>query len=162
MSTLLIDQSLILQNIKANTKEEVLTLMASNMREQGVVKESYIQAIIDREKIYPTGLPTQGVSVAIPHTDRVHVNKKSLSVGVLTEPVHFVLMGEDDRTTPVKLVFMLAMDEDHAQLSLLQKLMSVFQNAECLSYLAAEEDKAKIIAMLNHALELPEKGDEKI
>ncbi|GGE08349.1 PTS galactitol transporter subunit IIA [Marinithermofilum abyssi] len=153
MSTLYMDESLILQDIQVDTKEEVLQLMASTMQEQGVVKESYIQAVIDREHHYATGLPTQGLSVAIPHTDKEHVNRKSLSVGVLTEPVDFVIMGEDEQSTPVKLVFMLAMDESHAQLSLLQKLMGVFQDKELLAYLASERDKTKIIAALRDVLD---------
>ncbi|PTM58465.1 PTS sugar transporter subunit IIA [Desmospora activa] len=154
MNTWLLDESMILQNIRANTKDEVLYLMASNMKRQGVVKESYIQAVIEREHHYATGLPTQGISVAIPHTDKEHVNRKGLSVGVLHEPVDFVIMGERKQSTPVKLVFMLAVDESHPQLFLLQKLMGLFQDEELLTYLASEPDKTKIIATLRNTLAL--------
>lgn len=154
MSTWLLDESLILQNIQADTKEEVLHVMASNMQKQGVVKESYVQAVIEREHHYATGLPTPGISVAIPHTDKEHVNRKGLSVGVLHQPVDFVIMGESERSTPVKLVFMLAVYESHPQLSLLQKLMGLFQNEEFLTYLASEPDKTKIITTLRNRLAL--------
>ncbi|MDQ0207713.1 PTS sugar transporter subunit IIA [Alkalicoccobacillus murimartini] len=161
MTTLLINDSLILHDIQASSKEDALRQMAGNMLEQGVVKESYIDAIIERENNYATGLPTKGVAVAIPHTDREHVLQKSLSVGVLKEPVDFVIMGESEQTVPVKLIFMLAMDENHAQLSLLQKLMGIFQDEERLLYLARETDKQKLIDTLQSSLDLTLKGGEK-
>ena len=161
MTTLHFDQSLISQNITASTKEEVLRYMAERMHEQGVVKESYIEAIIEREHNYATGLPTNGVAVAIPHTDREHVLKKSLSVGVLKEPVDFVIMGESEQTVPVKLVFMLAMDENHAQLKLLQKLMSIFQNEQLLLSLANETSKEQLIETLSKSLDITLEGGEK-
>ena len=41
MTTLLINDSLILHDIQASSKEDALRQMAGNMLEQGVVKESY-------------------------------------------------------------------------------------------------------------------------
>ncbi|TSB47581.1 PTS sugar transporter subunit IIA [Alkalicoccobacillus porphyridii] len=160
MTTMYIDQSLILQGIKVSSKEDALRLMATCMHEQGAVKASYIEAIIERENNYATGLPTKGVAVAIPHTDREHVIKKSLCVGVLEEPVDFVIMGESEQTVPVKLIFMLAMDENHAQLALLQKLMSVFQNEQILLSLANETHKETIISLLRDELDLTLEGGE--
>lgn len=161
MTTVFIDESLVLHDIQASSKEDALRQMANNMLEQGIVKNSYVEAIIERENNYATGLPTKGVPVAIPHTDREHVIQKSISIGVLKDPVDFVIMGESDQTVPVKLIFMLAMDENHTQLSLLQKLMSVFQDEQRLLYLAGEKDKSKLIDALRISLDLTLEGGEK-
>lgn len=154
MSELFFDETIILLDVDANTKEEVLAAMGSNLVEKGLVKKSFTQAIIERESEFATGLPTAGVSVAIPHTDVEHVNRKTISVAVLKNAVDFGVMGDESETTPVKLVFMLAMDEAHTQLSLLQKLMRVFQNADILKYLVNEQDKTSIKNLLEEKLDL--------
>ncbi|WP_373895453.1 PTS sugar transporter subunit IIA [Virgibacillus sp. CBA3643] len=144
MSELVFDESVILLDIEGSTKEEILSAMGSNLVDKGLVKESFINAIIGREREFATGLPTAGISVAIPHTDVEHVNKKTVSVGVLKDAVDFGVMGDESETTPVKLVFMLAMNEAHSQLTLLQRLMQVFQNEETLKYLVSQKDKTSI------------------
>ncbi|MFZ3576997.1 PTS sugar transporter subunit IIA [Virgibacillus sp. DJP39] len=144
MSELFFDESIILLEIEGDTKDDVLSEMSSNLYDKGLVKESFGAAVIARENEFATGLPTRGVSVAIPHTDVEHVNKKTISVAILEKPVDFGIMGDAEAVTPVKIVFMLAMDEAHSQLSLLQKLMQVFQNEETLNYLASEKSKTNI------------------
>lgn len=158
MSNLYINESIILLDLKGNTKEDVLRTMAKNLEEKGLVKESFTDAIIAREQEYATGLPTMGVSVAIPHTDIEHVNKKTISVAVLKEPVDFGVMGDPTETTPVKLVFMLAMDETDSQLSLLTKLMQIFQDETILLKLANAKDKMEILKLLAAKLDFTLEG----
>ncbi|MBP2076126.1 PTS sugar transporter subunit IIA [Oceanobacillus polygoni] len=153
MSELFFNESVILLDVEGDNKEEVLATISNNLVERGLVKESFVPAIIKREGEFATGLPTAGVSVAIPHTDVEHVNKKTISIAVLKNPVDFVIMGDDSETTPVQLVFMLAMDEAHSQLSLLQKLMQVFQEEDTLKYLVNQKDKTKIKSLLEEKLD---------
>ncbi|GGB32978.1 PTS sugar transporter subunit IIA [Lentibacillus populi] len=160
MSDIYFDESIILLDLEGETKEEVLTAMGQNLTEKGLVKTTFTEAIIAREAEFATGLPTSGVSVAIPHTDVEHVNKKAISVAVLKDPVAFGVMGDPDETTPVKLVFMLAMDEAHSQLSLLQRLMHIFQDQETLTYLTSEKSNANVKAFLESKLDFTFKGGE--
>ncbi|UFT99596.1 PTS sugar transporter subunit IIA [Radiobacillus kanasensis] len=160
MSSFSFDESLILTDIDVSSKEEVIALLANNLCEKGFVKESYVAAVLKREQTYATGLPTNGCSVAIPHTDIEHVNKRAISLGIIKETVDFGIMGEQEDTTPVKLVFMLATDEEHSQLSLLQRLMLVFQDKELLLLLSTEKDKTKIKEIIEENLQLSLKGGE--
>jgi PTS system galactitol-specific IIA component len=160
MSELYFDESVILLDVEGDSKEEILEVVAQNLVDKGLVKESFIPAIIKREKEFATGLPTAGVSVAIPHTDVEHVIRKSISVAVLEKPVDFVIMGDDSETTPVQLIFMLAMDEAHSQLLLLQKLMQLFQDEEVLKFLVNQKNKTEIKSILEEKLNFVE-GDEK-
>lgn len=106
------------------------------------VKESFIDAIIEREKTFPTGLPTSSnISVAIPHTDSVHVNKKAISLAILKDAVEFGIMGEQEAKTPVKIVFLLAIDKQDSHLKILQKLISIFQNEDVIKFLTTEKIK---------------------
>lgn len=154
MSKINFTESLILTGIEAKTNMEVLERMATNLCEQGMVKESYKQAIKDRENNFATGLPTASVGVAIPHTDIEHVNQAAISVGVLKEEVNFGIMGEEESTVPVKVVFMLAMKESHAQLELLQKLMQIFQDENALTTLATAASKTVIKELVSAKLGL--------
>ncbi|RKD69718.1 PTS system IIA component (Gat family) [Sinobaca qinghaiensis] len=144
MTKLFFDESVILMEVNGETKEAVLEEMGNNLIQKGLVKDSFVKAVIAREKEFATGLPTAGVAVAIPHTDVEHVNTKTISVGILKKPVAFGIMGEEEETVNVELVFMLAMDETHSQLALLQKLMEIFQNEETLKYLMKETDATRI------------------
>ncbi|MBB6449935.1 PTS system galactitol-specific IIA component [Geomicrobium halophilum] len=160
MSDIYFDESIILFDLEGKSKEEVLTKIGNNLIEKNLVKEGFIDAIIKRESEYATGLPTKGVSVAIPHTDVEYVNRKTISVAVLKEPVDFGIMGEPKATIPIKLVFLLAMDEEHSQLSLLQKLMEMFQDEDTLKYLINENNKTKIKNLLESKLAFAFEGEE--
>lgn len=154
MGQIKINEALILLELDKRTNEAVLAAMADCLERQGYVKPSYQAAVIAREKTYATGLPTGSLGVAIPHTDIVHVNQAAIAFAVLKEPVDFVIMGEETATTPIKLVFMLAMNEQHSQLNMLQKLMKIFQDTAALNYLAAETSKTKLAAFIIKKLAL--------
>lgn len=154
MGNLVFDESVILLDVEGETKEAVLETVAQNLVDRGLVKKSFIQAILKRESEFATGLPTAGVSVAIPHTDVEHVNEKTISVAVLKNPVDFVIMGDDSETTPVQIVFMLAMDEAHSQLTLLQKLMQIFQDEQTLRTIVSAADKSTVKTLLEEKLDL--------
>lgn len=143
-----IEENLIMLDLDGQENVGVLSQMADNLCQAGYVKESYKEAVIAREKVFATGLPTVSYGVAIPHTDIVHVNKPTICIARLKHDVNFVIMGEESETVAVKLVFMLAMNEQHAQLSVLQKLMGLLQDNEALTYLATEDDKHKIKAFI--------------
>lgn len=76
-------------SLSGNTDKEVLKQMASALQEEGYVKETFSDAIIQREISFPTGLPMGGINVAIPHTDPEHVNKAGFCLGILDKPVTF-------------------------------------------------------------------------
>ncbi|WP_436951322.1 PTS sugar transporter subunit IIA [Staphylococcus shinii] len=152
MESLKLDRSNIIIGLEAATKEDALSQLAKRMYNNGYVKASYENAVIEREASFATGLPTVYCSVAIPHTDIQHVNSKSIGVAVLKETVPFVIMGELEATTDVKLIFMLAMDKEDAQLSLLQKLMGIFQNNKILEAIANSADSNEIINIIEHEI----------
>ncbi|HHV82871.1 MAG TPA: PTS sugar transporter subunit IIA [Tepidanaerobacter syntrophicus] len=150
----LIDPSLIMLNVEATEKEEVITLMAKKLISEGYVKGSYLNAILEREKEYPTGLPTNEVGVAIPHTDIEHVIKPGIAVATLKNPVKFNAMGNPDEEVDVKLIFMLAVTEPKGQINLLKKLVSIFQNQQLLMELCDIKSKKECAKILNTVIDM--------
>ena len=116
------------------TKEEALSYLADKLISKGIVKESYKQAIIDREHVFPTGLQFEAYGIAIPHTDVEHV------LMTLKEAVSFYQMGTNDVEVPVRVIFMLALKEAHSQLTMLQQLMEVLQDQDIMERILSMDE----------------------
>lgn len=114
MADLSFDSSLVVR-IDENglTCEDVERRLAAVLEEQGYVKDTYAQAIVDREANFPTALDMSGLNVAIPHCDVANVNKAAMCMGVLANPVDWHKMDEPDETCKVSVVCMLALTEAH-------------------------------------------------
>jgi len=148
MSTLF-DPKVILLNIEANTADEALTLLAKKLLAEGYVKDSFIQAILDREAEFSTGLPGFGRGVAIPHADPQHVNTSVLAVATLKHPVDFRMMGNHDEKIAVEVMFMLALKESHSHMSVLQSLMDVIQNESLLTQIKEAATPSELYALVS-------------
>ncbi|MGZ1535166.1 PTS sugar transporter subunit IIA [Staphylococcus argenteus] len=149
----LIHEENIILNLSATDKESVLSQMSDVLYQNGVVKSTFKDAVIEREKEFATGLPTHLCSVAIPHTDVEHINNRTIGVAILEKEVPFVEMGTLDQQTDVKIVFMLAMDKVDDQLKLLQQLMQIFQSEEKLEQILRTKDRAALATIINGYLE---------
>lgn len=80
MSNFSFDEKVIHINLEENTDVDVISTLAKSLTEQGYVADSFLEAIIEREKVFPTGLPTGEIGVAIPHTDSEHVHKPMVAM----------------------------------------------------------------------------------
>lgn len=118
--------------IDDNDQEEVLKTISSILINKGYVKESYCNAILEREKIFPTGLSTEFIGVAIPHTDSIHVNKEAIAVGILKNDTKFFHMGTEDEGVEVRIVFMLAIKNPEEQLKTLQMIIELIQDSDVM------------------------------
>lgn len=147
-----IEEDLVLLDVVAKDKFDLLSQVADRLFEKGYVKSSYKDAVIAREKIFATGLPTALGGVAIPHTDVEHVVSPAICMARLASPVDFVIMGDDKETVSVDFVFMLAMKEAHAQIELLQNLMGILQDEEALRFVKMEKSAEKIAAFVKERL----------
>ncbi|WP_194165665.1 PTS sugar transporter subunit IIA [Oceanobacillus sp. CFH 90083] len=134
--------------INASSQEDIFKQMFQRMHELGYVKESYLEALSEREKVYPTGIQTERIGIAIPHTDSVHVNKESIGVAVLEKPVSFTHMGTENQTVEASIIFMLAIQKPEQQLGVLQVITGLIQNNDLLQSLLLANDKEKIISII--------------
>ena len=146
------DQSLILRIENAKTNTEVLTRMCQHLCEKGIVKDTYCEAILERERNFPTGLNTHGINIAIPHADVCHVNTASLCVAVLDPAVDFHAMDEPEDAIAVSLVIMLVLTEPHGHLEMLQKIVGLIQNQEDVKQIIVAEDKSAIETVIRRYL----------
>lgn len=143
-----LDKSVIVPDLEAESWEDVMKSLGQKLIDEGYTKESYIDALITREKDFPTGLDIDGLGVAIPHTDVSHVNKAGIAIGVLKKPVTFIQMGSDDEEIGVKLVFMLAVTDPNAHIDELQRIIEIIQDKDVLEKLFTVTDKDTIIEVI--------------
>jgi PTS system galactitol-specific IIA component len=129
-------------------QEQLLKQMSKVLIQKKFVKESYQDAVIEREREFPTGLPTGGIHIAIPHTDCVHVETEGFLVGVLETPVEFEIMATNNEYVNVELVFMLAIKKPENQVFMLQKLIALCQDSEKLMLLKKGEKIEEIEKLL--------------
>ena len=71
----------------------MLVALSSAAIKAGYAKLGYLEAILEREEKYPTGLHIPQIEVAIPHADAEWANVPSLTIGLLEHPVPFKPMG---------------------------------------------------------------------
>lgn len=140
-------------DFQAENKKEAIEKMATNLFEKGVVKREYIQAVLDREEEFSTGLEFDDIGIAIPHTDAEFVNEPAVSVSLLSVPVVFGSMETSDKEIPVQLIFMLAIKDPTAQLRFLQGLIGVFQDSQKLHTLSSKGSKEEILNYLTELLQ---------
>ena len=132
-----LNEALVLPGIDAPSSDEVMRKVGGAFIREGYAKDSYVDALIAREKDFPTGLDTDGVGVAIPHTDVSHVIRQGVAIATLREPATFVQMGTDDETVGVSLVFMLCVIEPNEHLEQLSKNAEVSLDEDAVKQLEA-------------------------
>ena len=133
-------------------KKDILIFLAEQLAQAGYVKDTYKDGILKREEIYPTGLFTGAINVAVPHTDCIHVNEDSIAVGLLNRPVNFKAMDNPEKDVPVSIVMMLALQEAHGQITMLQKIMALVKEQELLKNLLKMNDLQKIYQIISNYL----------
>lgn len=140
----LLSPDLVFAQVKAKNAKGIIHYLANQLKKRGKVKDTFEQAVLEREKIHPTGLPSGEVAVAIPHTDVQYVNKAAIAFATLAQPVKFHNMAETKKELDVQIVVMLALKDPHGQVELLQKLMALFQDQSLLNDLRKMTDCQKL------------------
>ncbi len=121
--------SCVLLNRTYENSEEIIRAVSAELFKAGFVKDTFAQAAIERERSLPTGLPLAGgINAAIPHTEIEHVFKPALGLVTLAKEVNFQNMVSPTETVPVRMVFVLALEQPKAQIEMLQEIASVLQN----------------------------------
>ncbi|MBR0461272.1 MAG: GNAT family N-acetyltransferase [Erysipelotrichaceae bacterium] len=128
----------------AGTFEEAVRNAGEYLYSMGLVRKEYGYKCLEREKIFPTGLPVK-YPVAIPHTDSEHCLKNAICFQRLKAPVTVRQMtGQGELES--RLIINLAISEPDDQVKVLSRLMDLLQDEEfvknCLEEEAGQLEKA--------------------
>ncbi|WP_130811283.1 PTS sugar transporter subunit IIA [Olsenella sp. Marseille-P4559] len=145
---MLLRKELVNVNLEASSKEDLLHKLANEFLDEDLVKPSFMQAILDREEEYPTGLPAVAFDIAIPHCAASNINETSMGVATLAHPIEFQQMGSPEITLHPEVVFMLAIQDPGKQLETLQKIMAVIQDCGLLESIRAAKSADELYGLL--------------
>ena len=133
-----------LVNADAASSGDIVRQLGSLLHTNGFVQDTFVQAVIDREKAYPTGLQTSILGFAIPHTDTEHVIRPGIAVATLSQPVEFQAMGDPATGVSVKIVMMLAISDPKAVVHVLRKVISILEDEAALQALTSASTRQEV------------------
>nr|WP_152802916.1 PTS sugar transporter subunit IIA [Alkalibaculum sporogenes] len=135
-------------NLSASNFSEAIIKMGNIMEKKGKIRKSYIDAVIEREKTFPTGLEVGTFGIAIPHTDRQHVNISAVAIAKLDKPLKVYSMIEPQKKIDINLMFLMAIEDPDGQVKILQKLMSIIQDTSLLKKIEMTNTKDEMYTLI--------------
>lgn len=148
----LVKPECIFDDLTVSTRDDALTAMAQFLVDRGYCEDSFVEAILARERAHPSGLPMPGHKIAIPHTDAEHVRRSVILFARLKNPVRFRSMGDPDESIPVQMISMFALREKHLIGDMLETLITVYQRHEVLDAILNAGDREEIFGLLKDAV----------
>lgn len=137
-------------NASLTSYDDVLVHIYNKLHSEGIVKESWLEAMREREANYPTGIELEGYSIAIPHCSSEHANHPAICI-IRTPDAIKVNQADGDDELSVKLIISLVVTDPSDQLKLLKSLFSNIQIEDFyhqLLELPADEAKALFVSTI--------------
>ena len=141
----------VITHMKAKSKEDALHQLYEVLLKNGKVKTSFYDAVLERERDYPTGLELEEYNAAIPHVVPAHVEHSAMGIAVLDTPVTFQRMDDDEATVDVNVIFNIALDVNGKQIDILQEIMVCCGSSMITSTIAINKLKT---AMANAGIDV--------
>ncbi|CGF66157.1 PTS system transporter subunit IIA [Streptococcus pneumoniae] len=143
------------QNYEAS--KQLTDARFKRLEEREIVTPTYREALITREKSFPTGLDMEFLgkdlpNVAIPHTDIVHNLAEKVVVVRLEKPVTFHNMIAPDKEVEVSLLFFIINNSSSSQTNILAQLMDFFTGNGHLEDLSKISEPEKLYAYIAEAI----------
>lgn len=113
-------------NIDAKSQDEILDYVYQKMHQMGYVTAEFQEALKERERKYPTGLPGPICDIALPHTDPEYVVTPFIAVVTTKTGIPFVQMASKDIYLKSRIIFVLGFKTGKYQVKILQTLIRLF------------------------------------
>ncbi|MDH5769929.1 MAG: PTS sugar transporter subunit IIA [Candidatus Bathyarchaeota archaeon] len=120
---------IVVSKLTATDWKEALTKLCAYAVKEGYAKKTLIDAMLDREKRCPTGLPVDGHrGVALPHEDVVHAEKPLIMIARPVIPLLFGRMDNAEEEIEALLIIMVIVDDVKKYLNTIEKLTPLLKN----------------------------------
>ena len=144
-----ISEPLIFTQASYQTSDALFEGVSKQAFQLGKVRDDFLARVKEREATFPTGIQLENLGVAIPHTDAECVLEEFVAVVVNQEPVEFKSMEDMNQSVPASIVFVLGLNQAHAQLEMLQSLMGLLQNEAILKDIIAATSSQDVLTIVN-------------
>lgn len=136
----------------ASNREEAVTALADALLAHDAVHPEFPARVLERERVFPTGLPTSGVKVALPHTDAQWVKQSAVAVGVLRKPAAFHVMDDPSETVDVQIIFLLAIRQQEKQVEILSQVVQLVQDEALLNQLLVQSSPDEVHRLIQNRM----------
>lgn len=143
-----IKKDLIKINLPCKNREELFKIMHDEAYGKGYVDEDFLDGLLSREEVFPTGIKLTNYTVAIPHTEPEYIKEEFIAIIIPENPISFKLMDDETIEEEVSLIFMLGLNKPHSQLEVLKQLMALIQREELVTKLISSRDIKEIETIL--------------
>lgn len=130
--------------------EEAIRLCGKALLENGYVDQAFVEGCVNREKEYPTGLPST-IPVAIPHFQSPGIKENSICVLRLNQPIMFYRMDSSDECIETNLIFNLAIKGSDNHLEYLQALMTFLMDEDKLR-ICVEQPMEEVLQLIKETI----------
>jgi fructose PTS system EIIBC or EIIC component len=143
------DEQLVIFDVDSTSKQEILEILVGALYEKDILtsKEDFLQSVLEREQISPTGLEA---GLAIPHGKSKSVKQAAFAVARLKNGID--TWESIDPDNKVQLVFLLAIPDAEAgstHLSVLSELSTRLMDKAYVDNLMNAATPAKFLAVLD-------------
>ena len=142
-------------SVAVETETELFEVVAKRLKQLGYVNEGYLAGIKQREEQFPTGLITQYVNIALPHSEVEFVEKPFIFITRIETPVTVRQMG-DNQEMAVRNFLFLGIKEPSKQVGLLQELMVLFQQERFVEQFIATMDESAMYQLFSNQFQVME------
>lgn len=143
------NDAIINPEMTAESDSDAIKKVGAILQEAGYVNEKYIEAVLEREKNFPTGMQLMGTAIAIPHaTPEGNVMKNGIAVAKLTKSVTFHSMEDPSETVESEFIFLLALKDSGQHLAILRQMFTSFQNPDVIKSLKKSSSAAEILKIM--------------
>ncbi len=146
----MINPELLFLGYEAVDKNEMLEGISDWLYEKGYVNKEFKRSIMEREKLYPTGLKLDEIEFAIPHTDADYVIKPGVVLVQLKDRVEFTQMATFDDKIHARIAFILLMHKDGSQVALLQDIIGRCSSAGFVAALEQAKTADEVMAIIKN------------
>jgi PTS system galactitol-specific IIA component len=124
---------------------EIFEQVYEHALELGWVRSDFLERIKQREETFPTGIQLEKFGAAIPHTDAECILTEFVAVITNKKPVQFTSMEDKNKKVNTDVIFILGLNQPHAQLEMLQSLMKLLQNDNILEEVLTAKDSEQLL-----------------
>ena len=134
--------------IDCKDQENLFSFLNEQLLERGMVKDTFYNALKEREKEFPTGIIDDPFNIALPHVDSEHVKTNALIVCKLSNEILFHRMDKISEEIPVKMVFLLLIENEKMHVEALMNLTKIWMDKEFMKELLILKDKNEFVKKL--------------
>lgn len=151
MYKMMLQPDLIRLDCSVSKHTELFQMVGKELEEKGYVTNQYLEALLEREQRFPTGLKTRFLNIALPHTDPEVIKEPFIFVVRNDKELNMLQMG-DNSDTPCQNFLFLGIKDPKSQVGLLAKLMEIFSQEEFVQNFAQIKDGSEMYELLNQQL----------